>query len=229
MVGSGGKGLSSAGRQHAAAQQLQQQQQQQQAGAARAGPASVSATAIQKLGPGCFVSLPASGPTAARPITPATVIPAVPTLPHPHAHPSPPAYFHVPSPSPPLVHALGVPHSGLLATAAVVHSPMPIALLGGGTSTPVSEALGSANWLRAVTGALKPGPSPTLQRYFAACVPNPGPTIATRVREMTEAVLPNEAHFPAAFQMAQPSINAYRREEVRVCVLSWRAAPHVCV
>lgn len=102
-------------------------------------------------------------------------------------------------------------------------SPMPIMQLGPATATPITEAMGSAAWLRGATAGLKSEPSPALQRYFAMCVPNPASTLAKRVKEMTEAVIPSEQQQTTGFALVQPAVASYRREEVRAVFLrmSW--------
>lgn len=57
-------------------------------------------------------------------------------------------------------------------------------------------------------------PTATLHRFFQACEPNPCEIIGKRVKEMAEALLPDEKASVLPFTMLQPSLSAERRTEV---------------
>ena len=133
-------------------------------------------------------------------------------------------------PAMPTAQQLLSPGKATVVAPMTLHSPLPMMTMGGSMSaaaTPITEALGSAAWLRNITSQLAPEPTPSLQAIFAACSPNPGPVIARRVAEMAEVVLPNEQPSSTAFPLLQPSLSAERRVEVNVAVCVCVCAVHL--
>mmetsp|Transcript_9001 Transcript_9001/g.19330 ORF Transcript_9001/g.19330 Transcript_9001/m.19330 type:complete len:1231 (-) Transcript_9001:1802-5494(-) len=99
-----------------------------------------------------------------------------------------------------------------------LQSPLPMMSLGHGpASTPVSETMAAAAWLRSVLASSPAEPSPALERYFeGTCDERIASAIAKRAAEMTLAVFPDEkpsSSMMMGFNMLQPSINAERRVE----------------
>jgi hypothetical protein len=122
----------------------------------------------------------------------------------------------------------------------MLHSPLPIMHLGpgggvaagaygrggmgpgGGLMTPVTEAMGTAAWLRAVTAPLSPEPSAVLRGLFEACHPNPEAIVAAGIAQMARAVLPDEqpaaAGQEAAAATAHPHDTTASERRTEVCV-----------
>lgn len=130
---------------------------------------------------------------------------------------------HMAAPSQPLQQ---LPLGGMLVGLAGLHSPLPImnltAAAGGPPSTPLTELLGAAAWLRGITSNLAAEPTAVVQRHLlampaAAGATPPAALLSRRVREMVAAVIPDD-HTPSSsllspFPLLQPSLAAERRTE----------------
>ncbi|KAG1659063.1 hypothetical protein FOA52_012064 [Chlamydomonas sp. UWO 241] len=110
--------------------------------------------------------------------------------------------------------AMSLPHG--------LQSPLPMVRLlvaGGPASTPVSETMASAHWLKVVTSAQRTEPGPGLQaRLVALGGPHASARVAKVASELAEAGLPDDrcskpAGSMLGFPSVQPQVNALRRAE----------------